>query len=174
MATIDRGSTVVSFLELEGVNCGIVKSVDGGAISAEVVVERTGGELFDRKHIGPPRYEEFVLQLGLSMGPPVYDWIAAMWSGQPVRKSGAIVAADASMVARSRHELREALITEVTIPASDAGAKDPAYLTLKFAPELTRQAKTRARSRASRTSGRRSCGCPRTFASRSTAWSAGK
>ena len=141
MATGNRSYAVGSFLELEGVKCGFVKSVDGGAISAEVVTERTGADLFDRKHIGPPRYEEFVLQLGLSMDQVVYDWISAMWAAQPARKSGAIVAADVNMVARSRHEFREALITEVTIPACDAGAKDPVFLTVKFAPELTRQVK---------------------------------
>ncbi len=35
-------------------------------------------------------------------------------------------------------EFFNALLTETTIPACDASSKEPAYLTLKFAPELTR------------------------------------
>ena len=135
MATSNRIDTAASLLELEGVTCGGVQSVDGGAISAEVFTEPTGADPFARKHIGPPRYEEFVLQLGLSMNRAVYDWIAAMWTGRPERRSGAIVTAGVDMVARGRREFRDALITEVTIPAADASVRDPAYLTMKFAAE---------------------------------------
>jgi hypothetical protein len=135
MATSNRTETATSLLELEGVTCGGVESVDGGAISAEVFTEPAGAAPFARKHIGPPRYEEFALQLGLSMNRAVYDWIAAMWMGQPARRSGALVTAGVDMVARSRREFRDALITEVTIPAADASVRDPAFLTMKFAPE---------------------------------------
>jgi hypothetical protein len=38
----------------------------------------------------------------------------------------------------SEREFSNALLTEITIPAMDANAKDAAFLTLRFAPELTR------------------------------------
>src|SRR3954451_16659309 len=57
--------------------------------------------------------------------------------GKSARKDGAIVAADFDFKAVSRAEFFTALLTEVTFPSLDAAAKDPAYMTLKFAPEHT-------------------------------------
>lgn len=136
-----KGRSYVSgnfFLNLDGVSCGFVKSVDGGGITAEVVHEPSGPSYFVKKHIGPLKYEDFTLQIGLSMAKVVYDWIAASWAGNTMRKNGAIIAADYKLQARSTREFFNALITETTIPAMDAGSKEPAYLTLKFAPEHTR------------------------------------
>jgi hypothetical protein len=71
----------------------------------------------------------------------VYQWINASWSGNSIRKSGAVVAADQRYVAVSQREFFNALITEVTFPKLDGSSKEPAYLTLKCAPEYTRTAK---------------------------------
>src|SRR4030095_9828169 len=71
------------------------------------------------------------------MSKDVYDCINASWSGNYQRKDGAIVAADHQLTAVSQREFFNALITETTIPALDGASKDPAYLTLKFAPEYT-------------------------------------
>jgi len=135
-----RRSTVSSnfLLNLDGALCGFVKSVDGGGIAAEVIHEPSGPSHFVKKHIGPLKYEDFTLQIGLSMAKAVYDWIAASWAGNTMRKNGAIIAADYRLEARSAREFFNALITETTIPAMDASSKEPAYLTLKLAPESTR------------------------------------
>jgi len=128
-------------LKLDGVEAGFIKSIDGGAIYAEVINEQVGPSYFVKKHIGPPKYEDFTIQVGLWMGKPVYDWIAASWKMNYVRKNGSIVSYDFNLEARSEREFFNALITEVQIPAMDAAAKDQCYMTVRFAPEYTRQKK---------------------------------
>jgi hypothetical protein len=125
-------------LMLDGVNCGFVRSVDGGAISAEVVHEPAGPNYFVKKHIGQPKYGEFAVQVGFGMAKPLYDWIQQSWGMKYQRKNGSVVAMDYQLQARSERQFFNALITETTVPAMDGASKEPAYLTLKFAPEYTR------------------------------------
>ena len=129
------------FFNLDGVKCGFVKAVDGGAISAEVIEEKVGPDYFTKKHIGQPKYEDIVLTLGFEMVQNVYDWIAASWKQDYARKDGSIVATDATLQAKSERQFYNALINEVTFPALDAASKDVANLTVKFAPEYTRSVK---------------------------------
>ena len=126
---------------LDGVKCGFLKSVDGGAAVAEVVSEAVGSSHFSDKHLGRISYSPFVLQFGLTMGKEVYDWINASWTGKSQGKNGAIVAADQALTAISQREFFNALVTEMTIPALDGASKEPAYFTLKIAPESTRTVK---------------------------------
>ena len=128
-------------LKLDGVDAGFLKSVDGGAISAEVINEPAGASNLVKKHIGPPRYEAFAIQIGLWMGKPVYEWIQAALNMNDARKNGSIVAYDYNLEARSEREFFDALITQVTIPAMDAASKDQCYMTVKFAPEMIRTRK---------------------------------
>ncbi len=128
-------------LELDGVKCGFVKSIDGGAVTAEVVTEAVGSSHFLKKHLGRITYTPFVMQFGLAMASPVRDWINASLAGKAIEKSGAIILADHNLMAVSRREFSSALITEVGIPALDGASKDAAYLTMKFAPEYTRTTK---------------------------------
>jgi hypothetical protein len=126
------------FLTLEGASCGFVKSVDGGAISAEVISEPIGPAGFAKKHVGQPKYEEFTLQVGFSMASPVYDWIQKSWTLKVNPVAGSVVALDTQLAAKSERQFSHALITETTIPAMDGSSKEPAYMTIKFAPESTR------------------------------------
>jgi phage tail-like protein len=128
-------------LLLEGVKSGFLKSVDGGAAVAEVISESIGSSYFTKKHIGQVKYGPLVLQFGLSMGNDLYKWINASWTGNYSRKNGAVVAADHQFEAVSQREFFNALITETTIPKLDGSSKNPAYLTLKVAPEYTRVTK---------------------------------
>src|SRR5262245_47013316 len=128
-------------LKLDGVEAGFIKSVDGGAITAEVINEGAGPTPYVKKHVGPPRYEDFTIEIGLWMGHAVYDWIQASWKMNYQRKNGSIVAYDNNLEARSEREFYNALITEVTFPAMDASAKDQCYMTVKFSPEFTRMKK---------------------------------
>jgi hypothetical protein len=128
-------------LMLDGVGAGFLKSVDGGAISAEVISEPVGSSSHVKKHLGPPRYEPFTIQLGLWMGKAAYEWIQAAWKMNDVRKNGSIVAYDFNLEARSEREFFDALITQVTIPAMDAASKEQCYMTVKFAPETIRTKK---------------------------------
>jgi phage tail-like protein len=125
-------------LVLDGVKCGFLKSVDGGAAVAEVISESVGSSYFAKKHLGQISYGPLVLQFGLAMSKDVYDWINASWSGNYSRKNGAVVATDHKLDAVSQREFFNAIVTETTIPAMDGSSRNPAYLTLKFAPEYTR------------------------------------
>jgi phage tail-like protein len=125
-------------LELDGVKCGFVKSVSGGAISAEVINEPSGPDYFVKKHIGQPKYEDITLQIGMNMNKSVYEWIASIMTMNYQRKNGAIIYCDYNLNATKRLEFNNALITEVTFPACDGANKEPAYITLKIAPEYIR------------------------------------
>jgi hypothetical protein len=120
--------------------------VEGGAISAKLISEPAGRDYFMKKHIGAPRYEEFKIQIGLSMDQAVYEWIGSFWKGDYQRKSGSIIACDHRLEVKSETEFLNALITEVTIPALDAASKDAAYLTVRFKPELTEYKKGSGRA----------------------------
>ena len=128
-------------LVLDGVNCGFLKSVDGGAPVAEVITESVGSSYFAKKHIGQVEYGPFVLQFGLSMTKDLYEWINASWTGSYTRKNGAVVATDHQLEAVSQREFFNALVTETSFPALDGSSKNPAYMTLRFAPEYTRNSK---------------------------------
>ncbi|MEN6426344.1 MAG: phage tail protein [Phycisphaerales bacterium] len=127
-----------SNLILDGANCGFLKSVDGGVISAEVIQEPAGPAQFVKKHIGQPKYGEFILQTGFANAPALYEWIQQSWAMKSTQKSGCLVALDFDMTPKSERQFRDALLTETTIPAMDGSSKEPAYLTIKFAPELIR------------------------------------
>ncbi|MCL5102624.1 MAG: phage tail protein [Armatimonadetes bacterium] len=128
------------FLILDNVKCGFVKSIDGGAVSAEVINEAVGPSYFTKKHIGQPKYEDFSVQVGFSMAKPIYEWIANSWTQNYARHSGGIVACDFKMQGKSESQFFNALITETTIPACDGSSKEPGYITVKLAPEYTRSA----------------------------------
>ena len=131
----------LNFIYFDGKEGGFLKSVEGGAVSAEVINEPVGTDFFIKKHLGTPRYEEFTLRFAFSMSQPIYDWIAASWKGKYSRKNGSIIAADYQYVARSEREFLDALITAVTIPAMDGASKDAAYLTVRLKPETIRAKK---------------------------------
>jgi hypothetical protein len=140
MGSIPRSVGGQSLLELDGAQTGALKSVDGGEIVADVVVEPIGQEPFAKKHLGGVRYEELVLGLDLGTAGSVFTWIAESWNGQAKPRDGAVVETDAKLAPQARREFRHALITETTIPMLDAASKAPAQLTVKLAPEeITRK-----------------------------------
>jgi hypothetical protein len=143
--TVRPGPQGNAFLSLEGKACGLIGNLSGGATYADVIEEKMGPSYLTKKHLGSVRYEEFSLDIGFAMAEPVFDWIAACWKRQDPRKDGAIIACDFNFEAKSERKFFNALITETTIPAMDANAKDPACLTLKFAPETVKTDKASGR-----------------------------
>jgi len=124
-------------LELDGTMCGFLRSVEGGAIAAEVVVEpRTSP--FRKKHIGPPRYEELVLRFDLSLDKVVYHWIADTLAGKAARHDGSIVAVSSQGKVVSERSFSQALLSQVAVPAADAASKEPGFLTVRLQPESLR------------------------------------
>lgn len=150
-------------LELDGVFVGWVSGVEGGNAVSEVVVEQPGPDHIQRKHIAAVKYEDITLSFGTGMSKPFYDWIASTLSSQPTRKNGAIIAADYDLREVSRLEFTNALISEIGFPALDAGSKDAAKMTLKFAPEYTRRFKGRGSKLAAPVSGKQKTWLPANF-----------
>ncbi len=132
------------FLTLDADQCGFPKSVDGGAITAEVINEPSGPDYFVKKHIGQPKYQEFQVQVGFDMSRKVGEWIARFWSNTQSRTNGSFMTLDDKLQPVFERQFYQALITETTIPALDAASKEPAYLTVKFAPETIRTANPEA------------------------------
>ena len=128
-------------LTLDGASCGMLRQVEGGAISAEVINETNSAGPFVKKHIGQPKYEDYTVAVGFGMGKSVYDWIAQSWAGQCPRKNGSVVALSYDMQPTSERQFLEALLTAVTIPAMDGASKEPGYITLTLSPQVTRVVK---------------------------------
>jgi hypothetical protein len=126
-----------SALELDGQFIDFLKSVEGGFPKADVIQEPVGPNYIVKKHIGQPKYQDIAIQSDPAMPKPLFDWVAAALAMAYVRKNGAIITADYNRVEQSRLQFNNAMITEFTIPACDGSAKEPGYLTVKFAPEVT-------------------------------------
>jgi hypothetical protein len=125
-------------LMLDGVFVGFVQSAEGGSVVGQVVAEPTPVGP-PRKHLASVDFEPILLQIGAGMGRPLYDWIASVLDGNPVRKSGEIIAVDANYATVSRVEFSNAAIASIGLPAMDASSKEPAYIMLELSPEFTRR-----------------------------------
>jgi phage tail-like protein len=123
-------------LMLDGAFVGFLQSFSGGMARADVQLERGAGAI-TRKHLGPPVYDDIVIQFGTNMSKAVYEWIGATCNGKLTRKSGAIVALDVNYAVQSSLEFSNAFISEVGMPAADAASKDAVSLQLKLSPEST-------------------------------------
>lgn len=137
MTAMSGPSSVARYfeLEVEGQRAGFCKSVDGGAIKAEVVSQAIGGHAPRAKHIGVPQYEPFSVAVGMSMSKEFWKWIKDSWDRNVARKNGAIYSVNPNMDIIHEQSFHNALITETTLPACDASSKEPAYMNVKFMPE---------------------------------------
>lgn len=125
-------------LELNGALAGWLHSVEGGHATSDVVVERPGADHIQRKHLAGVRYEELKLEAGTAMSKSFYAALKDVTDGKVGRLTGAVVTADADFTETSRLTFHNALITEVGFPALDAASRDPARLTIRLLPELSR------------------------------------
>jgi hypothetical protein len=132
------GITGTYFLSLNGAPIGRLKSAAGGNAVGDVVSSGNAASYYVSKHLASTRYEDIAIEVGLGMDKSFYEWIKAGWTAAPLRKDGSIIAADFNLNSQSQRKFSNALITEVTIPALDSAAKEPAYMTVKFRPESTR------------------------------------
>lgn len=126
-------------MDLDGDFAGWIKSVEGGHAKAEVIVEKIATDIFARKHIAGVKYEDISVQIGTAMSNSFFQWIdnSIMHKSQRI-SNGSIISADFDTNEVSRLNFFNALITEVGLPACDASSKDAATMTVKFAPEYTR------------------------------------
>lgn len=126
-------------LELQGSPVGFLRSASGGDLEGDVVT--SPGSTGFNKHISGIHVTDLVLEVGAGMEPAVYDWIAAAWDAKATRGSGAVAVADYNFNVIARKEFQDGLITETSLPALDAASKDPAFLTVRVAPERVRISK---------------------------------
>ncbi|HEU0029973.1 MAG TPA: phage tail protein [Kofleriaceae bacterium] len=123
-------------LELDGKDeVGLFRSIEGGSIKADVMQYQTGAHYDRWRQLGKPKFEDFKVQVGMSMSKPFYDWIAKFFNGEAERKTGAIVAADFYYVERARREFKEAIIKELVFPKLDGQDKGAAYMSIAVAVE---------------------------------------
>ena len=123
-------------LELgDGEDCGLMRSLEGGGVTAEVMTYQFGDNYDLWRQLGKPKYEDIKLQVGMAMSKKFYVWMSEFFTGNGTRKSGAIVAADFYYQERARREFTEAIITEVAIPKFDGTDKGGAFMNVTLAPE---------------------------------------
>lgn len=135
-AAIQRAFTGASYLlELDGQIVATPRFSEGGFPKADVIQEPTAPLV--KKHIGPPRFEDIVIECDPAMPKPLLDWVNSALAMTPLRKNGAVVTADFNRKEQSRLQFTNAVITEVGFPAFDGNSKEPGALTVKFAPEFT-------------------------------------
>lgn len=128
-------------VELNGVDVGVVRNVEGCGVGANVVKEQADPSGVIRKHISNPVYDACVIQIGNDMSKELFDWISAMLNRQQSAKNLSIIAADYDYKERSRTNLTNAFLTKVKFPALDGSSKDAAYLELTIQPEVAQTLK---------------------------------
>lgn len=117
---------------------GFVKSFSGGNLKAEVATHDLGPDSVTRKHASNIKYEDISVEVGMGMSKEFYDWIQASLDSEFLIKNGEITAADFNYKARHTLEFDKAHIASIGFPGLDASSKDPAYMSIKFAPETVR------------------------------------
>jgi phage tail-like protein len=113
----------------------LVYSVDGGHFKAEAIGEKVGAEGLETRQPGRQKFDDITVQIGTAMSPKFWEWIKASIDNKYKRQNGAVVAYDFDGKERSRRSFYDALIAEVQFPTLDAKAKQPAFITVKIAPE---------------------------------------
>ena len=121
-------------IAVDGSSLGLVKSVSGGNLVADVVVEPAGPNQFPGKHLGNVRCEDIVIEARLD-SPGVQKLIQTALQGNQQPHNGSVYAADFDGNITSELQFSRALVSEVTIPAFDASSKEAAYVTIKLSPE---------------------------------------
>ncbi len=141
--TSDKGAYVSGryAIQLDGVNAGWITNTVGGDAVASVAIEKLGTTgAYPKKHATGVQYTDITLESGVGMSRAFYEWIkASVAMPGTSRKSGAIVATDFNFQEQSRLTFRNALLSQIEMPALDAASKDPAHIHLALAPELTQR-----------------------------------
>ncbi len=123
-------------LELDGfTNLGVLRSIEGGGIKADVMTYQNGGTYDRWRQLGKPKFEDIKLQIGMAMSAPFYKWIEEFFTGNATRKNGAIIAADFYYKERARRLFTDAMIKELVFPKLDGQDKSTAYMNVSLGVE---------------------------------------
>jgi phage tail-like protein len=122
-------------VQIDNKDLGIVQSVEGGGIKADLLTQPIGVENVRVKNIGGVTYEPLTFTLGASLSETFYKWVQDSWSGNYSRKDGSVMLCDFELVPRHEIEFTQGLIVETTVPALDASGKGVANLIIKVQAE---------------------------------------
>jgi T4-like virus tail tube protein gp19 len=141
MALSDRSSVAKRFaLMLDspgGQELGaIVSMVDGGGIKGDVIEQRIGADRRITKVIGNSGYDPISAQIGMAVSGPVIDWIRKSLQRKCYRIGGSVMQLDMDGKTTHAMNFRDALLTELTIPAADPKSNETQSITVKFQPEF--------------------------------------
>jgi len=124
-------------IEIDGASAGWIKGVTGGIPSADIVIEKIGADHIAKKHIANVKYEDISVSSEIGRTKGFYEWVKASFDKAAVHKTGSVVGNTKGLKQKSSGDFTNALISEFTVPALDAGSKDAAKMTIKFRPEST-------------------------------------
>ena len=125
-------------LELDLALAGMVTSVEGGIIDAQVI-EEANPSYYVKKHLGPVQYREFTFETEIGEIPLLDAWIGQTAGGKAPRRSGAFLPVDPRYGKPTTLEFQQALVTAIGFPACDVSAKDSGRMTLSIMPELIKR-----------------------------------
>lgn len=137
MGTADNRSYSAGFfqLALDGEQTtAYLKSVEGGLASHEAVRERFGEHNKWLIHSSLAEIKPIKFEFGASGAEAVMKWIKKSMDKDPVRRSGQIDYGNFNTKIMLSQEFHDALITEVTFPTLDGGAKDAGYIKVGIQP----------------------------------------
>jgi hypothetical protein len=128
-------------LQIDGTAVGFVGDVSCGRVKGEVqrlaTAETKSGT--DPKQVGPAQYEACELEvLYGGINPTLLAWITQPLNGQATSKTLGLQYLDQNYVEKSRLELLEATVTEVSMPVADASNDAAAVVRLTVAPKTVR------------------------------------
>jgi hypothetical protein len=101
----------------------LATKVSGGHVKARVatVFDSAGGP--PHLNIASVGYADLRVEVGLSMGNPILNWVNTAIANDTLRKTGTVIQVDDQGKARSYLDFREAVITEFVVPSSDASKR---------------------------------------------------
>lgn len=117
-------------------DAGLVKSVEGGNVKTDMIKYQTGRQHETLLRLGKPKYDDIKIQVGAAMSSGFYDWMKSLFTGEAIRKTGAILAADFTYTERARRDFDQAMVTELQFPKLDGNDKGPCYLGVTISPEI--------------------------------------
>jgi hypothetical protein len=126
-------STGKTILYSAGAPLGYVSSSSCGIVSAPVIEAGPGEK--PGKRLGPPTYDPCEITVGMGMEKELFTWINDSLNGKASAKDLSLSTVDFNYKEVGRLELKNALLSEFTLPAIDAGDKSNSTMTLTIDPQ---------------------------------------
>lgn len=115
---------------------GFPRSVEGGNLKAEIMSYKAGRRPLDvYRQLSKPKISDIKFTIGMGASENLYKWLSQFFTGEGVRKDGAIVAGDFHYTERARRNFYSALISELQFPKLDGSDRNACQMTVTLAPE---------------------------------------